>query len=167
MVYVLRHVLSVLILPTTVVGLIPIWIARRYGVEARWPDGPIGWLASAAGLAIGAVGFLLFAASLRLFFTIGRGTLAPWDPPRNLVVRGPYRYVRNPMISGVILMLVAIALVLQSGAHAVWAATFLAANLLWCPLAEEPVLEAKFGDEYRTYKKNVRRFLPRLRAWEP
>ena len=165
MVYVLRHLLSVLILPTTVVGLIPLWIARRYGVEARWPDDPIAWLAAAAGVALGAVGLLLFAASLRLFFTIGRGTLAPWDPPRNLVVRGPYRYVRNPMISGVILMLVAIALVLRSGPHAVWAATFLAANLLWFPLAEEPMLEAKFGDEYRTYKRNVPRFIPRLRAW--
>ena len=167
MVYLLRHVLSVLILPVTMTVVVPVWIARRYGVAARWPDDPIGWLAFAAGLAIGAVGFLLFAASLRLFFTIGRGTLAPWDPPRNLVMRGPYRYVRNPMISGVVLMLSGTALGLRSVPHAVWAGTFLAANLLWFPLLEEPMLEAKFGDAYRMYKRNVPRFLPRLRAWRP
>lgn len=167
MLYVLRHLLSVLILPTTVVGLVPVWIARRYGVHPRWPEEPIGWFAAAAGLAIGAVGMLLFAASLRLFFTIGRGTLAPWDPPRNLVVRGPYRYVRNPMISGVVLMLAAIALCLRSRPHGIWATIFLAANLVHFPLVEEPMLEAKFGDDYRAYKRNVPRFIPRLRPWQP
>lgn len=167
MLYLLRHLLSVLILPVTMVVVVPWWIARNYGVDARVPDRLLEWLAVAAGAVAGGIGFALFAASLRLFFTVGRGTLAPWDPPRHLVVRGPYRYVRNPMISGVVLLQTAIALSLRSWPHAVWAATFLAANLIYFPLVEEPMLEEKFGDEYRTYKRYVSRFLPRLRPWNP
>ena len=60
------------------------------------------------------VGLLLFAASLRQFAVRGKGTLAPWDPPKHLVVEGPYRYVRNPMISGVLFVLLGEALVLRS-----------------------------------------------------
>ena len=165
MLYLLRHLLSVLILPTTVVVLIPAWIARRYGVEMRWPEDLVAWLLIAAGAVVSACGLTLFAASLRMFFTVGRGTLAPWDPPRHLVVRGPYRYVRNPMIAGVVFALFGIALLLRSQPHALWAAAFLGLNLVFFLLIEEPMLEAKFGDAYRTYKRNVRRFVPRLRAW--
>lgn len=165
MIYVLRHLLSVLILPTTIIVFIPVWIARRYGVQVQWPDDAIGWAAVVAGGALLVVGLTLFAASLRMFFSFGRGTLAPWDPPRHLIVRGPYRYVRNPMISGVVLTLFGIALCLRSQPHAVWAATFLAINIVYFPLLEEPMLEDRFGDEYRTYKKNVPRLIPRLRAW--
>src|SRR6185295_13856231 len=95
----------------------------------------------------------------------GHGTLAPWDPPRALVVRGPYRFVRNPMISGVVFALFAEALVLLSRPHAVWAAAFGLLNLIYIPLIEEPQLERRFGEPYREYCKHVRRFLPRLRPW--
>ena len=165
MLYLLRHLLSVLVLPTTMVVVIPVWIARRYGVVMRWPADAVAWVSVAAGALALAAGLMLFAASLRMFFTVGRGTLAPWDPPRHLVVHGPYRYVRNPMISGVVFVLLGIALVLRSQPHALWAAAFLGLNLVFFLLIEEPMLEAKFGDAYRTYKRNVRRFLPRLRAW--
>ena len=110
---------------------------------------------------------MLFVASLRRFAGEGEGTLAPWDPPRRLVVRGPYRFVRNPMISGVIFLLFGEALVLASWPHAAWALAFLALNAVYIPLVEEPQLERRFGDAYREYRANVRRFLPRLRAWEP
>jgi protein-S-isoprenylcysteine O-methyltransferase Ste14 len=71
------------------------------------------------------------------------------------------------MISGVIFILFGEALVLLSQAHGVWAASFLLLNLVYIPLVEEPQLEARFGDAYREYRKHVRRFLPRLRAWVP
>jgi protein-S-isoprenylcysteine O-methyltransferase Ste14 len=103
---------------------------------------------------------------VRRFATEGKGTLAPWDPPREFVVRGPYRFVRNPMISGVILVLFGEASVLLSPPHAVWAASFLALNLLHIPLVEEPQLERRFGDPYRDYCRNVRRFVPRLSPWQ-
>lgn len=165
MLYVLRHVLSVLLLPAMVAIVVPIWIAREWHVPARWPASSTGWLALTAGLLAEALGLLLFASSLRRFAGEGRGTLAPWDPPRRLVIHGPYRYVRNPMISGVIFMLAGIALTLRSWPHAAWAATFAGANLLLIPLIEEPMLEMRFGDRYRAYAREVPRFVPRLRPW--
>ena len=98
--------------------------------------------------------------------TEGDGTLAPWDPPRRLVVRGPYRFVRNPMISGVIFVLFSEALILRSLPLAAWAATFLVINLIYIPLSEEPMLRARFGDDYEEYCRHVRRFLPRVRPWQ-
>jgi protein-S-isoprenylcysteine O-methyltransferase Ste14 len=118
------------------------------------------------GIVLVGFGLLLAAASVRRFATEGKGTLAPWDPPREFVVRGPYRFVRNPMISGVILVLFGEASVLLSPPHAVWAASFLALNLLHIPLVEEPQLERRFGDPYRDYCRNVRRFVPRLSPWQ-
>jgi len=108
-----RHLLAVAILPFTVTVLIPVWVARRCGINLRL--GSIAELAlQLVGLGSLTVGLLLFAASLRRFATEGKGTLGPWDPPRQLVVRGPYSYVRNPMISGVIFILFGEALVLLS-----------------------------------------------------
>lgn len=165
MLYVLRHAISVLTLPVTVVVVVPVWISRSAGTGWTWPDNPGGWALAGAGLALAMPGFALFAASLRHFFVDGRGTLAPWDPPRRLVVRGPYRYVRNPMISGVIFMLCGLALFLRSRPHGTWAALFIAANLVYIPAIEEPMLVARFGDAYRRYCRGVPRFLPRLRPW--
>jgi protein-S-isoprenylcysteine O-methyltransferase Ste14 len=122
------------------------------------------------GLSFGAilvpVGAVLFTGSLAQFAVEGRGTLAPWDPPKKLVVRGLYRYVRNPMILGVILVLFGEALVLRSRPLGGWAALFVAINFIYIPLLEEPQLESRFGDDYRRYKKQVRRFIPRLSPWE-
>jgi protein-S-isoprenylcysteine O-methyltransferase Ste14 len=93
--------------------------------------------------------------------------LAPWDPPRRLVVRGPYRYVRNPMISGVVLVLFGEALVLLSRPHLWWALVFLGINAVYIPLVEEPMLADRFGGDYQEYRRNVPRLLPRLRPWTP
>jgi protein-S-isoprenylcysteine O-methyltransferase Ste14 len=166
MVYLLRQLLSVVILPVTMVVFVPLWIARATGIRWEMPADAGEWAAVAAGLVLGGIGFALFAASLWHFATEGRGTLAPWDPPRHLVVRGPYRYVRNPMISGVIFMLVGVALSLRSKPHGIWAVIFTGANFLWIPIFEEPQLEARFGAAYSRYRRGVRRFLPRVRPWK-
>jgi protein-S-isoprenylcysteine O-methyltransferase Ste14 len=163
----LRHLLAIALLPFTVAVLVPVWIARRFAVSPALGGSAGELLLQAAGVAAGAVGLVLFAASLRRFAAEGEGTLAPWDPPRRLVVRGPYRYVRNPMISGVIFVLFGEALALVSMPHAVWAAAFLALNLVYIPLVEEPQLEQRFGEPYREYRRHVRRFLPRARPWTP
>ena len=120
----------------------------------------------ACGVGLLCVGAFLFAASLWHFVSEGRGTLAPWDPPRRLVVRGPYRFVRNPMISGVVLVIFGEALVLMSRAHLGWALFFLGLNAVYIPLLEEPLLAERFGDGYREYCRHVPRLLPRWRAWE-
>lgn len=118
----LRHLLSIAILPFTVTVLIPWWLARRDGIGLTLGGTPAQLMAQAAGVLLLCAGLGLFVASLRRFATEGKGTLAPWDPPRHLVVHGVYRYVRNPMISGVVLILVGEALLLRSPTHGRWAA---------------------------------------------
>jgi protein-S-isoprenylcysteine O-methyltransferase Ste14 len=162
----MRHLLSIALLPLTVTMLVPWWLASRAGTLLRAGDTAVERLVQIAGLVALGVGLALFAASLRQFVVRGRGTLAPWDPPKHLVVEGPYRYVRNPMISGVVFILFGEAMILLSWPHAQWALIFLAINLVYIPLLEEPPLETRFGDAYREYCRHVRRILPRLRPWE-
>jgi protein-S-isoprenylcysteine O-methyltransferase Ste14 len=163
--YWLRHALAVLLLPVTVTVVVPLWIAGEYRVSADWPTTGTDLALVLAGAIVLVIGQGLFGASLHHFFMEGKGTLAPWDPPRRLVVRGPYRYVRNPMITGVLFTLAGLSLVLRSGPHAVWAGIFAAMNAIVIPVMEEPLLERRFGEDYREYCRHVRRFVPRRKAW--
>jgi protein-S-isoprenylcysteine O-methyltransferase Ste14 len=165
--WLLRHLVAVAVLPFTVAVLVPLWLARRERTVLELGASLSLILLQAAGLVLLGVGLLLFASSLRRFVADGDGTLAPWDPPRRLVVRGPYRYVRNPMISGVLLVLLGEAAVLHSRPHLVWALIFLVINAIYIPLMEEPFLAIRFGDAYREYCQHVPRLLPRWRPWEP
>jgi protein-S-isoprenylcysteine O-methyltransferase Ste14 len=162
-----RHLFALVVLPGTVAVWAPLWIARRWGITFTSPGSAADILLVVAGIFAVAIGLALFVASLRRFVSTGRGTLAPWDPPRHLVVVGPYRYVRNPMISGVTFVAFGESLILRSWPHLLWALFFLANNLVWIPFYEEPHLERLFGDEYRMYSRHVRRFIPRLRPWSP
>jgi protein-S-isoprenylcysteine O-methyltransferase Ste14 len=164
--FVLRQAFAIAVLPFTVTVLVPLWLARRYGIGFGVGKALPELLASLSGLVVMTAGLGLFAASLRRFITDGRGTLAPWDPPRTLVIRGPYRYVRNPMISGVVLVLFGEALFLLSRPHLTWALVFLAINAIYIPLLEEPILTLRFGNAYREYCRHVPRLLPRLRPWD-
>jgi protein-S-isoprenylcysteine O-methyltransferase Ste14 len=163
----IRHLLAIAILPFSVTVLIPLWIARRYSIGFTLGNGALLLALQVAGVVVLALGLLLFLSSLRRFAIDGRGTLAPWDPPRQLVVRGPYRFVRNPMISGVIFILAGEALLLMSRPHAVWALIFLGMNLVYIPLLEEPFLRVRFGESYREYCRHVPRIFPRLTPWLP
>jgi len=165
MIVFLRHLLAIAVLPVTVTVLIPIWIAQQYGIALRVGSTVGTVLLQLAGGVLLGFGLVLFVASLRRFLSEGKGTLAPWDPPRAFVVRGPYRFVRNPMISGVILFVFGEAFVLISVHHGVWAVCFLIINLVYIPFVEEPQLERRFGESYREYCRHVRRFIPRLRPW--
>jgi protein-S-isoprenylcysteine O-methyltransferase Ste14 len=104
--------------------------------------------------------------TVSLFARVGEGTLAPWDPTSKLVVRGPYRRVRNPMISGVLFVLLGEAAILGAPALLIWAAAFLAVNAAYMPLFEEPGLRRRFGEDYDVYKANVPRWLPRVTPWD-
>jgi protein-S-isoprenylcysteine O-methyltransferase Ste14 len=103
---------------------------------------------------------------MRLFSRLGQGTAAPWNPPRRLVIAGPYRHVRNPMISSVLIMLMAESLLLNSFVLLAWWAIFWLGNILYFPLKEEKDLERRFGASYAIYKKHVPRWVPRLRPWK-
>jgi hypothetical protein len=105
--------------------------------------------------------------TISLFSRVGEGTLAPWDPTRKLVVNGPYRRVRNPMITGVFLVLSGETLVLGVPQMAAWTAIFGLVNAIYMPLVEEPGLVKRFGKDYVTYRDNVPRWIPRRRPWVP
>jgi protein-S-isoprenylcysteine O-methyltransferase Ste14 len=159
----LRHLLSVTALPFAVAVIIPTSISRG----AHIPLGAPRLAMLVLGVACAALGMMLFASSFARFFADGEGTLAPWDPPRRLVVRGPYRYVRNPMISGVVFIVLAEALLLDSRSHLSWALLFAGINIVYIPLLEEPGLRARFGAAYEDYCRHVPRLVPHLRPWNP
>ena len=162
-----RHVLSITLLPLTVAVLVPLWLARSNNISPAIGTSLPQVFAQVVGILLLAAGLILSSASLRKFVTEGEGTLAPWDPPRRVVVRGPYRYVRNPMISGVVLVLFGETLLLLSRPHLMWALIFLGANFVWIPLVEETGLRHRFGDYYVDYCRHVPRLFPRLRPWDP
>jgi protein-S-isoprenylcysteine O-methyltransferase Ste14 len=165
--YLLRHLLSILVLPFTVTVIVPLWLLRNDVSRDLAPrDLWVEVLVWGAGLTALLIGLTLFISTLMHFARRGRGTLAPWDPPRVLVVEGVYRYVRNPMISGVLMILLAEALLIGSRRILTWFLIFLIMNLVYIPLLEEPGLAARFGDRYRLYKKNVPRWIPRVKPWK-
>ena len=153
-----RHLRAIGLLPLMATVVVPgVLVWQRGGVDVG-PPAILGVPLIAGGLAI-------FVWTVALFATLGEGTLAPWDPTSKLVVRGPYRHVRNPMITGVLAILLGEAALLGMPSLLVWAAIFLAANSLWMPLVEEPGLRERFGAEYEEYAANVPRWLPRPRPW--
>jgi protein-S-isoprenylcysteine O-methyltransferase Ste14 len=159
----LRHLLSIALLPFVVTVIVPRWLLAG---EASDPS-PIALLVAdrVAGVIVFAAGFAMFLWCVLLFARIGRGTLAPWDPTRRLVVMGPYRHVRNPMITAVMTMLGGEALFFHSGSIARWLLLFLAINHSYFLLLEEPGLVRRFGEEYERYRAAVPRWVPRLRGW--
>lgn len=109
-----------------------------------------------------AAGLGLVAWCFYDFATRGRGTPAPWDPPRRLVTTGPFGRVRNPIYLGVLTMLVGEAIVFGSQALLAWALVAALGFHLAVVLYEEPGLRARFGDEYERYMAAVPRWLPRF-----
>jgi protein-S-isoprenylcysteine O-methyltransferase Ste14 len=144
----------------------PYWLLTTFtATDYRWSGELIVWLPRSVGAIVFMAGFLLFGWCVSLFARVGQGTLAPWDPTRNLVTAGPYRFVRNPMISGVALMLIGEALWWGSWLVSLWAGVFVGINHLYFVVSEEPGLEKRFGERYRRYKAHVPRWIPRLRPW--
>ena len=156
---VLRSLVWTILLPGTVAGYVP-W--RFFGLSRLRPDfaNPLDLL----GLLLIGAGAALLAACIWKFASRGRGTLAPVDPPKELVVHGLYRYVRNPMYLSVATILLGEALLARSRALLVYWAIFFAAANLFVVLYEEPTLRRQFGESYDRYTQRVGRWLPRWRA---
>ena len=158
---------TIIILPGTVLVFVPaaILIAtyKSFPPDLIGPDRLLFW----PGLVNAGLGLFLAFWTVSLFIKFGQGTPAPWDPPQKLVIRGPYRFVRNPMITGVLFMLMAETLLLQSWPIFLWLLVFYLLNSIYFPLFEERSLEKRFGAGYLEYKKHVPRWLPRLTPWKP
>lgn len=116
----------------------------------------------AAGMVIGAVGAAVALWCIFAFVTIGKGTPAPFDPPRRLVIRGPYRFVRNPMYIGAGLALASAALFYESFPLLGYAGLFFLAAHVFAVLYEEPTLRRTFGQDYEVYCREVGRWWPRV-----
>ncbi|HEY8866702.1 MAG TPA: isoprenylcysteine carboxylmethyltransferase family protein [Solirubrobacteraceae bacterium] len=146
--------------------VVPALLAWLYPTEIGLGlPAPASALPVVAGVVLIAVGLRLWLETIRLFVRVGEGTLAPWDPPRRFVVRGPYRRVRNPMISALGFVLLGEAALLGSGAILILFAGFAIVNAIYIPLVEEPGLVRRFGGDYEEYRRAVRRWIPRRRPW--
>ena len=155
---------AILILPGTALVYVPaliLWLTRNTSLASTFPPtSPIIWL---MGLFFAATGLVLMWWTMRLFtFEGGGGTPAPWQPIKKFIVLGPYRFVRNPMLLGANLFLIAEAILMQSIPIFVWMVVFVLLNTVYFAMSEEPHLEKRFGQAYQNYKRHVPRWIPRL-----
>lgn len=163
-----RWLIAILTLPVPVAVLIPTALLLAFR-NSQWahqfssPSSASFWLGATAGV----LGFAFALWSTLTFARHGEGTPAPWDPPMQFVVQGPYCYVRNPMILGVFLLLFGEAALLQSGPLFIWFTVFVIGNCLYIPLIEEKDMARRFGATYTQYKKHVPRWYPRWIEWHP
>ena len=138
-----------------------VWIAGRVrSWDAQIPVTLPAWLRP-VGFVVAGAGALLTALCIATFVTRGRGTPFPLDPPREFVVSGPYRWVRNPMYVGAAAVILGAGLVLSSPSIVLLAVAFLLLMHAIVVLYEEPTLAEKFGASYRRYKAQVGRWLIR------
>ncbi|MGD9033234.1 MAG: isoprenylcysteine carboxylmethyltransferase family protein [Desulfobacteraceae bacterium] len=158
---------AILILPGTGVVLIPavlLWVSQntRFAADTSDPKQMAFWV----GLCAVVLGLVLLIWTISLFARLGRGTLAPWEPTKRLVVSGPYRHARNPMITGVLFIVLGEALLFESWPIGIWMVLFFITNAIYFPFVEEKDLERRFGEEYALYRKNVPRWIPQFRPWD-
>jgi protein-S-isoprenylcysteine O-methyltransferase Ste14 len=144
---------------TFFIGFFLIFVPRRLALlELPRPE-RLG-VAEVAGIAVGTIGVVLAVWCVLTFVFAGRGTPAPFDPPRRLVVRGPYRVVRNPMYLGAALLLAGSALFHRSLVILAYAGAFLLILHFFVVGYEEPALRRTFGADYEGYRARVSRWLP-------
>jgi protein-S-isoprenylcysteine O-methyltransferase Ste14 len=164
-----RHLRAMILLPGVVTLVVPGIILWRTGMDSwgLWKSLPATRvILPLIGVTCISLGLVVMTATIRLFATVGKGTLAPWEPPQRLVVRGVYRHVRNPMMSGALFVLLGEAVLAASLLLSCWFAFALVVYAIYIPLSEEPGLVECFGEEYLIYKRNVPRWIPRWKPWE-
>ena len=154
----LKHVIS-FFLPIIVLIIVPLCIEKHISIKFL--------PAFIIGVIIMGIGLIAIAITVSSIIKIGKGTLAPWSPSQHLVINGLYRYVRNPMILGVLTVLIGESCAILSHRILIWAGCFFVINTIWFLVFEEPSLEKKFGEEYRQYKRNVPRWITRFRQFNP
>jgi protein-S-isoprenylcysteine O-methyltransferase Ste14 len=151
-----RALFAFMVCPGIFAGALP-WLLAASD-QSRGNGSPIGAAVAACGLVV-----LLWCA--RDFYVAGRGTLAPWDPPKTLVVVGLYRFVRNPMYLGVLMLVGGWGLCAGSSILGVYALSLALGFHMRVVLHEERWLTRQFAADWRTYSANVRRWLPRATPW--
>jgi protein-S-isoprenylcysteine O-methyltransferase Ste14 len=156
---VLKALIFTVVAPGTVALLVPYLLLTAYGSRFPLPLGVFSYL----GLIFILLGCCVYLWCAWDFATAGRGTPAPIDPPKELVVRSLYRFVRNPMYMGVLLLLIGEALLFESSLILIYASLVFLAFHLFVIVYEEPTLRKKFGSSYERYCSSVPRWVPRIR----
>ena len=156
----LRSIFFTFLQPGTVAVLIPYWLVSRRPAGFLSNNQPLRFLGLPL-IVIGAAGLLW---CIWKFFSEGRGTISPIDPPKHLVVRGLYRYVRNPIYVSVVTVLLGEAIFFMSVPVLIEAVVFVVLANLFVAYYEEPVLRRQFGGSYERYSQTVGRWLPRYRS---
>ena len=146
-----RALLAFIALPGIFAGLIPtlITLNDQYRGSGSW-----------AGIVLLFCGIVILIWCVRDFLVTGLGTLAPWDPPKNLVIIGLYRYSRNPMYVGIIMVIGGWALCVGSLFLAMYGLLLASAFYFRVVFGEELILARKFGEQWTDYIKKVPRWLP-------
>jgi len=164
-----RHLISILVFPVTVTLVVPaLFVTPAHARPNLGSPLNIGLIIVGGLLITGGLGLWIW--TVFLFDRIGKGTLGLgklMGEPVHLVVEGPYRHVRNPMISGVLAILLGEAAVAASGSLLLWFAIFLTLQEVAIRFWEEPHLAQRYGSEYLDYRHNVPRWIPRISAWAP
>jgi protein-S-isoprenylcysteine O-methyltransferase Ste14 len=153
---ILSNLLS-LILPVTVLILVPGWLTG-FALK-NWT------LFTFLGIFLSCIGLAILIITISSFIKKGKGTLAPWSPTKKLIITGLHAYVRNPMILGVMIALGGEALIFSSPKILNWLIIFFIINHSYFLSLEEPSLSRRFGNDYEEYKRNVRRWIPRLKPY--
>ena len=150
-----RNLFFTIIHPGLVAGLIPYWIL---GDKANGPFERALQFYQFLAMLLFLIGLIVLLESIIRFAIEGRGTLSPADPTKKLVIKGLYRFSRNPMYVGVIMTLAGEALFFQSLNLLVYLIFIFLIFNLFILLIEEPRLRKDFGEEYRKYCREVRRW---------
>jgi protein-S-isoprenylcysteine O-methyltransferase Ste14 len=153
---VIKQIIS-FILPITVLILVPLWIEKSASIHIS---------TLIIGIFIMCIGLFIMILTISSFIKIGKGTLAPWSPTKKIVIKGMYAYVRNPMIIGVLIALIGESIAILSLNIFIWAVIFFIINNIYFLAYEEPNLERRFKDDYREYKRNVPRWIPKLNPFK-
>lgn len=150
---------AIIILPFNVTVVIPYLILYISKFQYNIPN----IIQIIFGIILFIFGLFLAIWTMILFNTIGKGTLAPWAAPKHLVVEGPFKIVRNPMITGILSILTAESLILNSINLFYWMIIFFIVNCIYFKLFEEKQLKNKFGREYWEYKQKVPMWIPKFK----
>jgi protein-S-isoprenylcysteine O-methyltransferase Ste14 len=153
-------VVFLFVAPGTVAGLVP-WIITRWRLSAATEAAFLRPL----GLTLIALGALALVEAFARFALEGLGTPAPIYPTDRLIVRGTYRFVRNPMYLAVEALILGQAALFNAFDLIIYAAMIAVAFHLFVVLVEEPTLRRNFPGDYRRYSANVHRWVPRLTPW--
>jgi len=161
-----NHLISVLIAPATMTVFIPALIVAFAGIDAPDPGTGTGLMLIVTGGVLIAFGLWFLVWTVLLFDRVGEGALAV-GTPIHLVVRGPYRRVRNPMMTAVFSIQLGTAAIAASPWLLAWFALFCTLVVIAVPVFEEPHLARRFGADYDAYRRHVPRWIPRVTAWTP